>query len=253
EPPTPEPAPGGEWEPAPPPEPPTPEPAPGGEPWDIPETEEERSSPPPPEPSIDREELRQNIPTGPDAEFQRQQERARQDAFAQLSEELNSIERLQQEVLTERAADSDASRQSANLSALEAQLDEALSDLRRRREDESVLGVTPGEEREQPDPRSDEGPRTRGGRGLVAGSPRPEFSSVRWREGLPGEVVITVRFWVSRQGAVVRHETSPGDLTLLAPSGLREAIDRTVAGWRFEQSSAAAAEELGRVTYVIEM
>lgn len=229
-------------------------PAAPAEPWDIPETADQATPAPSPptERSIDRDALAENIPTGPNAEFLAQQEAARRAAFAELSRELDSVERLQQELLAERAAYPAAeANRSETISALERRLDQALQDLKNRRDDEAVIGVTDAESGEQSAPGA-QGPRTSGGRGLVAGSPRPDFSSVRWREGLPGEVLITVRFWVNRAGSVVRYETVPGDLTILASSGLRSAIDRTVSGWRFESSSSAGAEELGRAVYVIE-
>jgi hypothetical protein len=172
--------------------------------------------------------------------------------FAALEEEISEIERLQEELISARESASPGSEPSAEISALRRRLDQALSDLSRPGEEDAVVRVGPEGEPVGTEATAADGPRTSGGRGLVAGDPRPDFSRVRWREGVPGEVVITVRFWVNRGGEVVHHRYVPADLTLLASAGLREAIDRTVAGWRFQAAPNAGATEAGRVVYVIE-
>lgn len=222
--------------------------------WDIPEdTDSSQPAAPPPERSIDRQALRQqSIPEGPSGEFAAEQQEEMERRFAALEEEISQIERLQEELLAARESAPPGSRSSAEIDQLQRRLDQALSDLNRPGEEDAVVRVGPEGEPTGTEAARADGPRTSGGRGLVAGDPRPDFSGVRWRDALPGEVVITVRFWVNRSGEVVDHEEVPADLSLLARSGLREAIDRTVAGWRFQAAPNAGATEAGRVVYVIE-
>ena len=219
--------------------------------WDIPADEspgEDRSDPAP-ERSLDRRELREDaLPSGPNAEFARRQEERLRREFEALSREIDRIESIQQELLTVRRS-SDEPESSREVAELQERLDRALSDLRERGDEERLVEVdAEGDRRES----GGEGPETSGGRGLVAGTPRPDFEDVRWREGLPGRVLVTVRFWVDRGGNVVEWEPIPADLSLLASAGLRQALQSTVRGWRFESNPNAGARELGRVVYVIE-
>lgn len=223
--------------------------------WDIPESAAEPSQPaaPPPERTINPQALRQeSIPEGPSGEYARQQREEMERRFAALEEEISEIDRLQEELISARESAAPGSESSAEIDRLQRRLDQALSDLSRPGDEDAVVRVGPEGDPAGTEAAAADGPRTSGGRGLVAGDPRPDFSRVRWREGVPGEVVITVRFWVNRAGTVVDHEYTPADLTLLARSGLREAIDRTVGGWRFQTAPNASASEAGRVVYVIE-
>jgi hypothetical protein len=173
--------------------------------------------------------------------------------FAALEEELSEIERLQEELIAARTeSEEPGTEPSAEIDRLQRRLDQALSNLDRPGDEDAVVRVGPEGEPSGTEPGAEEGPQTSGGRGLVAGDPRPDFSAVRWRDGLPGEVIVTVRFWVNPRGEVVDREFVPGDLTLLARGGLREAINRTINGWRFEAAPGAGSREPGRVVYVIE-
>lgn len=226
---------------------------PRAESWEIPREEEpSQPAPPAPEPRL-REELTQSFPTGPDAQFREQQREQMEREFAALEEELSQIEQLQEELIAARSESAAPDPEpSAAIETLQRRLDQALSDLNRPGQEDGVVRVGPEGEPAGPQSGAVDGPQTSGGRGLVAGDARPSFSSVQWRDGLPGEVVVTVRFWVNPQGEVVDREFVPADLSLLARSGLREAINRTINGWRFERAPSAGAREPGRVVYVIE-